>query len=129
MTDDSKAYDVHDVLKAVVGAGVDEFAAEVMIVIRDDKGKVRIGASEAAGLSAQAILSQSVRKVSDTEKQDVGVTMEAFVRTAAEVLGNDQVVLIVWDHGEVRLAVGAGAQSPARLLISDALVVISESRR
>ena len=129
MMDDSKLLDVRDVLKAVVGAGVEEFAADVMIVIRDDEGKVRVGASEAAGLDAHTILAQGMRQVSDVEEPDADVTMTAFVRAAAEALENDQLVVIVRDGGELQLAVGAGAKGRASVLISDALVAIGESRR
>jgi hypothetical protein len=129
MTDDSETGDIHEVLKAIVGAGVEEFGADVMIVIRDNEGKVRVGASEAAGLDAPAILSQAIRNVADAENHDPGVTMKAFVRTACEALAIDQLVVIVCDRGEVQLAVSAGAGGQARALIDDALLAVGESRR
>ncbi len=129
MTDDSKAGDVHDVLKAIVGAGIEEFSADVMIVIRDNEGKVRVGSSEAAGLDAPAILSQAMRNVEDAENHDSSVTMKAFVRTACEALAIDQLVVIVCDRGEVQFGVSAGAHDRARVLITDALLAVGESRR
>jgi hypothetical protein len=115
-------------LQAVVAAAAEEFDAEIMLLVRDGS-KMRLGASESAGLNARKILSQCLSR-NQLEEQTLDTTTRAFVRVVSEDLKNDQVVLlIVHGHGDIRLASGAGAQGKVRDMLNDALQAIGGERR
>jgi hypothetical protein len=116
-------------LQAVVAAAVEEFDAEILLLVRDGR-KMRLGASESAGLNARVILSQCLKRLSQLEEQTLNMTTRAFVRVVSEDLKNDQIVLlIVRAQGDIRLASGAGAHGKVRDLLDDALQSIGGERR
>ena len=115
-------------LSALVAAAAEELEGDILLLVRDGSS-VRIGASEGGGLNAQVILSQCLRGLDALEGHDPEVTMQALVRIASEDLGNDQVVLIVRDQGEVRIAYTNGAKGKVRDILSDALQTIGGERR
>src|SRR5271170_4482485 len=107
MAEESQDFD-RSALRAVVAAAAEEFDGEILLLVRDGS-KVRLGASESAGLNARVILSQCLRRLNQLEEQTLDTTTRAFVRVVSEDLNNDRVVLlIVRGHGEIRLASGAG---------------------
>jgi hypothetical protein len=115
-------------LQAVVAAAAEEFDGDIVLLVRD-RGRVRLGASEGGGLDARVILSQCLSLLSELEEQTLDTTMRAFVRVASEDLKNDQVLLIVREQGDVRLAAGAGARGKVPDMLSDALQAIGSQRR
>jgi hypothetical protein len=116
-------------LQAVVAAAAEEFDGEILLLVRDGS-KMRLGASESAGLNARVILSQCLRRLNELEEQTLDTTARAFVRVASEDLKNDQVVLlIVRAQGDIRLAPGAGARGKVRDMLDDALQSIGGERR
>lgn len=127
MDEESKHFD-RSALQAVVAAATEEFDADILLLVRDG-GKVRMGASEGGGLDARVILSQCLSGLSEKEEQTVDTTTRAFVRVASENLGNDQVLLIVREQGDVRLASGAGAHGKVREMLNDALHAVGGERR
>lgn len=127
MAEESKQFD-RAALQAVVAAAAEEFEADVLLVVRDG-GKIRLGASEGGGLDARVILSQCLNALSVLEEQTLDPTTRAFVRVVSEDLGNDQLLLIVRDQGDLRLACGAGADGKARDMLNDALQAVGGERR
>jgi hypothetical protein len=115
-------------LFAVVATAAEEFEADVLLLVRDGS-EVRMGASEGAGLDAKVILSQCLRRLDDLEEQSSDPTMQAFVRIACEDLDNEQVLLVVRDRGEVRLAAAPGARGKVRGMLDDALQGLGGERR
>jgi hypothetical protein len=116
-------------LQAVVAAAAEEFDAEILLLVRDGS-KMRLGASESAGLNARKILAQCLSRLNQLEEQTLDTITRAFVRVVSEDLKNDQVVLlIVRGHGDIRLASGAGADGKARDMLNDALQAIGGERR
>jgi hypothetical protein len=117
-------------LQAVVAAAAEEFDGEILLLVRDGGGKMKLGASESAGLDARVILPQCLRRLNELEEQTLDTTTRAFVRVVSEDLKNDQVVLlIVRGHGDIRLASGAGAHGKVRDMLNDALQAIGGERR
>ena len=94
-----------------------------------DGSKIRLGASEGGGLDAQVILSRCLSRLNELEEQTVDTTSRAFVRVASEDLNNDQLLLIVREQGDVRLASGAGAHGKVREMLNDALQTVGGERR
>jgi len=92
-------------------------------------GKIRLGASEGGGLDARVILSQCLSRLNELEEQTLDTTTRAFVRVASEDLKNDQLLLIVREQGDVRLASGVGAHGKAREMLNDALQTVGGERR
>jgi len=125
--EESKHFD-RSALQAVVAAAAEEFDADIVLLVRDGS-KMRLGASEAGGLDARVILAQCLSGLSELEEQPLDTTTRAFVRVASEGLQNDQVLLIVREQGEVRLASGAGARGKVREMLNDALEAIGGDRR
>jgi len=115
-------------LQAVVAAAAEEFDGDIVLLVRD-RGKVRLGASEGGGLDARVILSQCLSLLNELEEQTLDTTMRAFVRVASEDLKNDQVLLIVREQGDVRLAAGAGTRGKVRDMLNDALQAMGSERR
>ena len=116
-------------LKAVVAAAAEEFDGEILLLVRDGS-KMRLGASETAGLNARAILSQCLRRLNQLEEQTLDTTAQAFVRVVSEDLKNDRLVLlIVRGQGDIRLASGAGAHGKVRDMLDDALQAVGGERR
>jgi|GEM_PF-2181105 len=116
-------------LQAVVAAAAEEFDGEILLLVRDGL-RIRLGASESAGLNARVILSQCLRRVNELQEQPLDTTTRAFVRVVSEDLKNDQLVLlIVRGRGEIQLAAGAGAQGKVRRMLDDALQAIGGERR
>ncbi len=128
MAKESQYFD-RSALQAVVAAAAEEFDAEILLLVRDGS-KMRLGASESAGLNARVILSQCLRRLNELEAQTLDTTTRAFVRVVSEDLKNDQVVLlIVRGQGDIRLASGAGAFGKVRDMLDDALHAIGGERR
>jgi hypothetical protein len=116
-------------LHAVVAAAAEEFDSEILLLVRDGN-KMRLGASESAGLNARVILSQCLKNLTQLEEQTLDSTAVAFVRVVSEELENDQVMLlIVRGQGDVRLIPGAGASGKIRDILNDALQAIGGERR
>src|SRR5215469_18930123 len=93
VADESQQFD-RSALKAVVAAAAEEFDGEILLLVRDGS-KMRMGASESAGLNARLILSQCLRRLNQLEEQTLDITTRAFVRVVSEDLKNDQVVLLI----------------------------------
>ena len=127
MAEDAKHFD-RSALQAVVAAAAEEFEGDILLLLRDGS-KIRLGASEGGGLDAQVILSQCLSRLSELEEQTLDTITRAFVRVASEDLKNDQVLLIVREEGDVRLASGAGAHGKVREMLNDALQAIGGERR
>ncbi len=128
MMEESQRFD-HSALQAVVTAAAEEFDGEILLLVRDGS-KMRLGASESAGLNARAILSQCLRSLNQLEQQTLDTTTRAFVRVASEELKNDQVMLlVVRGQGDIRLTPGAGASGKVRDMLNDALQAIGGERR
>ncbi len=128
VAEESKEFD-RSALQAVVAAAAEEFDGEIMLLVRDGN-KIRLGASESAGLNARMILSQCLRRLNQLEEQPLDTTARAFVRVVSEDLENDQMVLlIVRGRGDIRLAPGAGARGKVRDMLNDALQAIGGERR
>lgn len=128
VAEESQHFD-RSALQAIVAAAAEEFAGEILLLVRDGS-KMRLGASESAGLNARAILSLCLRRLDELEEQPLNTTMRAFVRVVSEDLNNDQVVLlIVHGQDEIRLASGAGAHGKVRDMLNDALQAIGGERR
>lgn len=126
--EESQHFD-RSVLQAVVAAAVEEFDGEILLLLRDGR-KMRLGASESAGLNARVILSQCLRRLNQLEDQTLDTTTRAFVRVVSEDLKNDQIVLlIVRGQDDIRLASGAGAHGKVRDMLDDALQSIGGERR
>ncbi len=117
------------ILQAVVAAAAEEFDGEILLLIRDGS-KVRLGASESAGLNARVILAQCLRSLHQLEEQTSDTTARAFVRVVSEDLQNDRLVLlIVRGQSDIRLASGDGARGKVRAMLEDALQAIGGERR
>ncbi len=117
------------ILQAVVAAAAEEFDGEILLLIRDGS-KVRLGASESAGLNARVILAQCLRSLHQLEEQTSDTTARAFVRVVSEDLQNDRLVLlIVRGQSDIRLAPGDGARGKVRAMLEDALQAIGGERR
>ncbi|HUN99463.1 MAG TPA: hypothetical protein VMU69_24925 [Bradyrhizobium sp.] len=127
MAEESKEFD-RSALQAVVAAAAEEFDGDILLLVRDGS-KMRLGASESGGLGARVILSQCLRRLDELEEQTLDTTTRAFIRVASEDLNNDQVLLIVREHGDVRLAYGSGAHGKVRNMLNDALQAIGGERR
>jgi len=127
VAEESKHFD-RSALQAVVAAAAEEFDGDILLLVRDGS-KVRLGASEGGGLDARVILSQCLNRLNESEEQTLDTTTRAFVRVASEGLKNDQVLLIVREQGNVRLAPGAGTQGKVREMLNDALQAIGGERR
>ena len=127
MDEEPKYFD-ESALQAVVATAAEEFDGDILLLVRD-RGRVRLGASEGGGLDARVILSQCLSLLNELEEQTLDTTTRAFVRVASEDLNNDQMLLIVREQGDVRLAAGAGAQGKVRDMLSDALQAIGSERR
>ena len=127
MTEESKQFD-RSALQAVVAAAAEEFDGDILLLVRDG-GKIRLGASEGGGLDARVVLSQCLSRANELEQQPLDTTTRAFIRVASEDLQNDQLLLIVREQGEVRLASGAGAHGKVREMLNDALQAIGGERR
>ena len=136
MAEESQHFD-RSALRAVVAAAAEEFDGEILLLVRDGS-KMRLGASESAGLNARVILSQCLRRLNQLEEQTLDqleeqtldTTARAFVRVVSEDLKNDRVVLlIVREEGDIRLASGAGAHGKVRDMLDDALQAIGGERR
>jgi hypothetical protein len=115
-------------LQAVVAAAAEEFDGDILLLVRDG-GKMRLGASEGGGLDARVIISQCLSRLYELEGQTPDTITRAFVRVASEDLKNDQLLLIVREQGEVRLASGAGAHGKVRDMLNDALQSVGSERR
>jgi hypothetical protein len=127
MDEESKEFD-RSALQAVVAAAAEEFDSDILLLVRDG-GKVKLGASEGGGLDARVILSQCLSRLSELEEQTLDTVTRAFVRVASEDLNNDQMLLIVRERGDVRLAPGAGALGKVRDMLNDALQAVGGERR
>jgi hypothetical protein len=115
-------------MQAVVAAAAEEFDGDVLLLVRDG-GKMRLGASEGGGLDARVILSQCLSRLNELEEQTLDTTTRAFVRVASEDLNNDQLLLIVREQGDIRLASGAGTRGKVRAMLDDALQTVGGERR
>jgi hypothetical protein len=127
MAEESKEFD-RSALQAVVAAAAEEFDGDILLLVRDGS-KMRLGASESGGLDARVIISQCLSRLDELEEQDLDTTTRAFVRVASEDLNNDQVLLIVREDGDLRLASGAGARGKVRDMLNDALQAVGGERR
>jgi hypothetical protein len=128
VSEESQQFD-RSALQAVVAAAAEEFDGEILLLVRDGS-KMRLGASESAGLNARVILSQCLRRLNQLEEQTLDTTARAFVHVVSEELKNDRVVLlIVRGQGDIRLASGAGAHTKVRDMLNDALEAIGGERR
>jgi hypothetical protein len=127
MAEESKYFD-RSALQAVVAAAAEEFEGDILLLVRDGS-KMRLGASEGGGLDAQVILAQCLSGLNELEEQTLDTTTRAFIRVASEDLENDQVLLIVREGGNVRLAPGAGAHGKVREMLNDTLQAIGGERR
>ncbi len=125
--EESKHFD-RSALQAVVAAAAEEFGGDILLLVRTG-GKMRLGASEGGGLDAQVILSQCLSRLNELEEQTPDTTTRAFVRVASEDLKNDQLLFIVREQGDVRLASGAGAHRKVREMLTDALQTVGGERR
>ena len=127
VAEESKHFD-RSALQAVVAAAAEEFNGDILLLVRDGS-KIRLGASEGGGLDARVVLSQCLSRLNELEEQTLDMTTRAFVRVASEDLKNDQVLLIVREQGDVRLASGAGAHGKVREMLNDALQTVGGERR
>ncbi len=127
MDEESKPFD-RTTLQAVVATAAEEFDGDILLLVRDG-GRIRLGASEGGGLDAPVILAQCLGRLSELEAQTLDMTTRALVRVASEDLENDQLLLIVREEGEVRLASGAGAHGKVRDMLNDALQTVGGERR
>jgi hypothetical protein len=128
VADESQYFD-RSALQAVVAAAAEEFDGEILLLVRDGS-RMRLGASESAGLNARVILSQCLTRLNQLEEQILDTTTRAFIRVVSEDLKNDQLVLlIVRGRADVRLASGAGAQGKVRDMLNDALQAIGGEHR
>src|SRR5580704_14144629 len=112
VAEESKHFD-RSALQAVVAAAAEEFDGDILLLVRDGS-KMRLGASEGGGLDARVIISQCLSRLNELEEQTLDTTTRAFVRVASEDLENDQLLLIVREEGDVRLASGPGAHGKVR---------------
>ena len=127
VAEESKHFD-RSALQAVVAAAAEEFDGDILLLVRDGT-KIRLGASEGGGLDARVILSRCLSRLNELEEQTLDTTSRAFVRVASEDLNNDQLLLIVREQGDVRLASGAGAHGKVREMLNDALQAVGGERR
>jgi hypothetical protein len=128
VAEESQHFD-RSALRAVVAAAAEEFDGEILLLFRDGS-KMRLGASESAGLNARVILAKCLRRLNQLEEQVLDTTVRAFIRVVSEDLRNDQVVLlIVRGQDDIRLASGAGAHGKVRDMLDDALQSIGGERR
>jgi hypothetical protein len=63
MAEESKHFD-RAALQAVVAAAAEEFDGDILLLVRDGS-KIRLGASEGAGLDARVVLSQCLSRLSE----------------------------------------------------------------
>ncbi len=127
MAEESQNFD-RSALQAVVAAAAEEIDGDILLLVRDGN-RIRLGASESGGLDGRVILSQCLRRLTELEEQTPDTIARAFVRVASEDLNNDQVLLVVREHGEIRLAAGAGVRGKVRDMLNDALQAIGGERR
>jgi hypothetical protein len=127
VAEESKHFD-RSALQAVVAAAAEEFDGDILLLVRDGS-KIRLGASEGGGLDAKVILSQCLSHLNELEEQSPDTIARAYVRVASEDLENDQLLLIVREQGEVRLASGAGTHGKVREMLNDALQTVGGERR
>jgi len=127
MAEETKDLD-RSALQAVVAAAAEEFEADVVLVVRDGS-TVKLGASEGGGLDARVILAQCLGRIHELEAETPDTAMRAFIRVASEDLGNDQLLLIVRDQGDVWIASGAGATGKVRDMLNDAIQAVGGERR
>ena len=128
MADESQPFD-RSALQAVVAAAAEEFDEEILLLVRDGS-KMRLGASESAGLNARVILAQCLGRLNELEEQTLDTTTRAFIRVVSEDLNNDQVVLlIVRGRGDIQLASGVGARGKVRDMLNDAMQAIGGEHR
>jgi hypothetical protein len=127
MAEESKQLD-RSAMQAVVAAAAEEFDGDIVLLVRDGS-KMRLGASEGGGLDARVILSQCLSRLNELEKQTLDTTSRAFVRVASEDLNNDQLLLIVREQGDLRLASGTGAHGKVRAMLDDALEAVGGEHR
>jgi hypothetical protein len=127
VAEESKHFD-RAALQAVVAAAAEEFEGDILLLVRDGS-KMRLGATEGGGLDARVIISQCLSRLTELEEQTLDTTTRAFVRVASEDLENDQLLLIVREQGDVRLACGAGAHGKARDMLNDALQSVGSQHR
>jgi len=127
VAEESKHFD-RSALRAVVAAAAEEFEGDILLLVRDGSA-MRLGASEGGGLDARVILSQCLSRLNELEEQTLDTTTRAFVRVASEDLKNDQLLLIVREQGDVRLASGAGAHGKVREMLNNALQTVGSERR
>ena len=127
MTEESKQFD-RTALQAVVAAAAEEFDGDILLLVRDGS-KLRLGASEGGGLDAKVILAQCLSSLHQLEARPPDMITRAFVRVASEDLANDQLLLIVREQGDLRLAAGTGAQGKVRDILNDALQSVGGERR
>jgi hypothetical protein len=125
--EESKQFD-RSALHAVVAAAAEEFDGDIVLLVRDGS-KVRLGASESGGLDARVILSQCLSRLNELEEQALDTVTRAFVRVASEDLNNSQLLLIVRDGDDIRLASGVEAQGKVRDMLNDALQAVGGERR
>jgi hypothetical protein len=123
VADESQHFD-HSSLRAAVAAAAEEFDGEILLLARDGR-KIRLGASESAGLNARVILSQCLSRLNQLQEQPPDATTQAFIRVVSEELKNDRLLLlIVRGRDDIRLASGAGAHGKVRDMLDDALQAI-----
>jgi hypothetical protein len=127
MAEESKHLD-RSALQAVVAAAAEEFDGDILLLVSDGS-KVRMGASEGAGLNARVILSQCRSRLHELEEQTLDTITRAFVRVASEYLENDQILLIVREQGDLRLASGAGVLGKVGAMLDDALQAVGGEHR
>ena len=127
VTEESKHFD-RSALQAVVAAAAEEFDGDILLLVRDGS-RIRLGASEGGGLDAQVILAQCLSRLNELEAQTLDTTTRAFIRVASEDLNNDQLLFIVREQGDLRLASGAGAVGKVRAMLDDALQTVGGERR
>jgi hypothetical protein len=127
MDEEAKQFD-RSALQAVVAAAAEEFDGDILLLVRDGS-RMRLGASEGGGLDARVIISQCLSRLNELEQQTPDTITRAFVRVISEDLKNDQVLMIVREQGDVRLASGAGAHGKVREMLNDALETVGSERR
>ena len=127
MAEESKQLD-RSAMQAVVAAAAEEFDGDILLLVRDGS-KIRLGASEGGGLDARVILAQCLSRLNELEERTLDTISRAFVRVASEDLNNDQLLLIVREQGDLRLASGAGAYGKVRAMLDDALEAVGGEHR
>ncbi len=125
--EEAKHFD-RSALQAVVATAAEEFDGDILLLVRDGS-KLRLGASEGGGLDARVIISQCLSRLHELEAQTPDMITRALVRVASEDLENDQLLLIVREQGDLRLASGTGAHGKVRDMLNDALQTVGSERR